>query len=65
MECSGKIQVAFVNGTHVIKLSGDIRLNLCTGLEKYIDETLAVPNFTNVWSTCQKQRPLIALHWAS
>lgn len=48
MECSGKIQVAFVNGTHVIKLSGDVRLNLCTGLEKYIDETLAVPNFTNV-----------------
>lgn len=48
MECSGKIQVAFFNGIHVIKLSGDIRLNLCTGLEKYIDEILAVPNFTNV-----------------
>lgn len=48
MDCSGNIQVAFIEGTHVLKLSGDIRLNLCTGLEKYLDEILAVPNFTNV-----------------
>ncbi len=48
MECSGKIQVAFYEATHVIKLSGDVRLNLCTGLEQYLDEILVVPNFTNV-----------------
>lgn len=48
MECSGKIQVAFVGDTHVIKLSGDVRLNLCTGLEKYINEIIATPNFSNV-----------------
>lgn len=48
MDCSGKIQVAFYKGTHVVKLSGDIRLNLCPGLEQYLDEILAVPNFQNV-----------------
>lgn len=48
MDCSGKIQVAFYKGTHAIKLSGDIRLNLCTGLEQYLDDILAVPNFSNV-----------------
>ena len=48
MDCSGKIQVAFYKGTHVIKLTGDIRLNLCPGLELYLDDILALPNFDNV-----------------
>lgn len=48
MGCSGNIQVAFYEGTHVIKLSGDIRLNLCGGLDDYLDEILSTPNFKNI-----------------
>lgn len=34
----GKIEVANNAGTYVIKLSGDVRLNLCSALEQYLDE---------------------------
>lgn len=33
----GKIEVANNGGTYVIKLSGDVRLNLCSALETYLD----------------------------
>lgn len=33
----GKIEVANNDGTYVIKLSGDVRLNLCSALETYLD----------------------------
>lgn len=45
---SGKVQVAFCRGVHVIRLSGDVRLNLCSALEQYLDDILADPNFDNV-----------------
>ncbi len=34
----GKIEVANKNGVYVIKLSGDVRLNLCSALESYLDQ---------------------------
>ncbi len=33
----GKIEVASKEGVYVIKLSGDVRLNLCSALERYLD----------------------------
>jgi len=45
---SGEVLVAFTNGTHVIRLRGDVRLNLCSALEKYLDDILARPDFSNV-----------------
>ena len=35
---SGKIEVANNEGTYVIKLSGDVRLNLYSALEDYLDD---------------------------
>lgn len=45
---SGKVQVAFCRGVHVIRLIGDVRLNLSSALEQYINEVLARPGFDNV-----------------
>lgn len=45
---SGEVLVAFHNRTHVIRLRGDVRLNLCSALEKYLDDILARPDFDNV-----------------
>ncbi len=45
---SGHVQVAFCRGVHVIRLIGDVRLNLCSALEQYLDGILANPDFDNV-----------------
>ena len=45
---SGQIQVAFCKGVHVIRLIGDVRLNLCSALERYLDEILAQSELCNV-----------------
>ncbi|MCD8524159.1 MAG: STAS domain-containing protein [Saccharospirillaceae bacterium] len=45
---SGKVQVAFYRGIHVIRLIGDVRLNLCSALEHYLDGILTHPDFENV-----------------
>ncbi|WP_420591031.1 STAS domain-containing protein [Bacterioplanoides sp.] len=45
---SGEVLVAFHNGTHIIRLRGDVRLNLCSALEKYLDDILERPDFSNV-----------------
>jgi anti-anti-sigma factor len=45
---SGEVFVAFCNGTHVIRLKGDVRLNLCSALERYLDDILERPDFSNV-----------------
>ena len=34
----GKIEVAANSGVYVIKLSGDVRLNMCSALEQYLDQ---------------------------
>lgn len=48
MNCLGKIQVALLNDVHVIKLCGDIRLNICPALEDYLDEVLSQPALKNL-----------------
>jgi len=45
---SGIVEVAFEEGVHVIRLSGDVRLNLCSTLERYVDDFLARGHFHNV-----------------
>ena len=45
---SGVVEVAFENGVHVVRLSGDVRLNLCSTLERYVEEFLAKGDFHNV-----------------
>jgi anti-anti-sigma regulatory factor len=44
----GKIEVANDCGTYVIKLSGDVRLNLCSTLEDYLDEMFLDSDFKTV-----------------
>lgn len=44
----GKIEVANNAGTYVIKLSGDVRLNLCSALEQYLDEMFLDSAFKTV-----------------
>lgn len=34
----GKIKVAANSGVYVIQLSGDVRLNMCSALEEYLDQ---------------------------
>ena len=48
MNCLGKIQVAFLDNVHVIRLCGDIRLNICPALETYLDEILHQPELKNL-----------------
>ena len=45
---SGTIEVAFFGGAHVIRLSGDVRLNLCTTLDRYVNEILRGTDYDNV-----------------
>lgn len=48
MSCSGKVQVAFSGGVDVIRLSGDVRLNVCPALAEYLQQILLRPNFSNL-----------------
>jgi len=45
---SGVVEVAFEEGVHVIRLSGDVRLNLCSTLERYVEDFLSRGEFHNV-----------------
>ncbi|ASP39739.1 anti-anti-sigma factor [Bacterioplanes sanyensis] len=45
---SGEVYVAFVDGVHIVRLVGDVRLNLCSALERYLDDILARPDFHQV-----------------
>ncbi|MEH6448911.1 MAG: STAS domain-containing protein [Oleispira sp.] len=44
----GKIEVANKCGIYVIKLSGDVRLNLCSALERYLDDMFLAEDFKTV-----------------
>jgi len=44
----GKIEVASSRGIYVIKLSGDVRLNLCSSLERYVDDMFESKEFKTV-----------------
>lgn len=41
----GKIEVANKKGTYIIKLSGDVRLNLCSALENYLEQMFTSADF--------------------
>lgn len=45
---TGKVEVANNEGTYVIKLSGDVRLNLCSSLENYLDQMFLDAHFKTV-----------------
>lgn len=45
----GKIEVANSSGTYVIKLSGDVRLNLCSAFENYLEKMFLDPHFLAVY----------------
>lgn len=45
---SGCIEAAFHQGVHVIRLSGDVRLNLCSTLDHYVSHVLREKPFENV-----------------
>ena len=48
MNCSGKVKVAFSGGVDVIRLSGDVRLNVCPALAQYLTQRLNRPDFSNL-----------------
>ncbi|MEH6549989.1 MAG: STAS domain-containing protein [Pseudomonadales bacterium] len=45
---SGEIQVAERHGSHLIKLTGDVRVTLCGSFDQYIDTILARDGFVSV-----------------
>lgn len=45
---SGEVFAAFVNGVHVLRLTGDVRLNLCSAFEHYLNDILKRSDFSNV-----------------
>ena len=44
----GKLQYAENEGTYVLKLSGEVRLNLCSSLELFLDRMFSEPDFKSV-----------------
>lgn len=44
----GKIEVAANGGVYVLKLSGDVRLNMCSSLEQYLDQMFVDEGFKTV-----------------
>jgi anti-anti-sigma factor len=45
----GKILAASKNGAYVIRLTGDVRLTLCTTIDEYFHKMYEDPNFASVW----------------
>lgn len=45
---SGRILAASENGVYALKLVGDVRVNLCTTIEDYIEQMFADPAFITV-----------------
>ncbi len=44
----GRIQAAGHHGTYVLRLSGDVRLTLCTTIDEYIEQMFEDPEFASV-----------------
>lgn len=44
----GKIEVAANGGVYIIKLSGDVRLNMCSAFEQYLDQMFIDSQFKTV-----------------
>ena len=45
----GRILAASHNGAYVIRLEGDVRLNLCTTIDEYFETIYEDPEFASVW----------------
>jgi anti-anti-sigma factor len=45
----GKILAACENGAYVIRMTGDVRLTLCTTIDEYFHKMFEDPNFVSVW----------------
>ena len=45
----GKILAACQNGAYVIRMTGDVRLTLCTTIDEYFHKMYEDPNFASVW----------------
>ena len=45
----GKILAARKNGAYVIRMTGDVRLTLCTTIDEYFHNMYEDPEFVSVW----------------
>ena len=45
----GKILAACKDGAYVIRMTGDVRLTLCTTIDEYFHKMYEDPNFASVW----------------
>ena len=45
----GRILAASQDGAYVIRLTGDVRLTLCTTIDDYVQKMLENPEFASVW----------------
>ncbi|MDP4650649.1 MAG: STAS domain-containing protein [Haliea sp.] len=45
----GRILAASQDGAYVIRLTGDVRLTLCTTIDDYVYRMLDSPDFASVW----------------
>ena len=45
----GRVLAARQDGAYVLRLVGDVRLNLCVTIEDYVDNMLNDPAFSSVW----------------
>ena len=55
---AGKILVAQSQGIYIVKFVGDVRLNLCSTLDKYTDEMFVDEAFKTVIIDCLKPNVL-------
>jgi len=45
----GKVLAAHQDGAYVIRMTGDVRLTLCTTIDDYFQKMYEDPNFVSVW----------------
>lgn len=45
----GRILAAHKNGAYVIRMTGDVRLTLCTTIDEYFQRMFNDPSFVSVW----------------
>jgi anti-anti-sigma factor len=45
----GRILAASQDGAYVVRLTGDVRLTLCTTIDDYLQRMLNSPDFASVW----------------
>ncbi|WP_116364494.1 STAS domain-containing protein [Parahaliea mediterranea] len=45
----GRILAASQDGAYVVRMEGDVRLNLCTTIDEFMQRMFADPEFASVW----------------